>query len=138
MNISGLAAIAAKVGMALAGNAKIAIALSHAKTGSGMTIDHVLDVETPDPAGATITTDARGGPLLAFKYAKKESQRPDQVQQADGKITFYQFTLMIEAAAIPGIEVMQTDYVEIDGIRHNFGAVTTDPGRGAWIADVFR
>lgn len=127
MNIGRLAASAAKIGMKLAGDAKVSVTL-RLRTGSDA---YNPATDTNEGAVTEVTVES-----LPFK--RRNTEGP-QTLVADVKLSTNTRTLLIEAAKLPaGAVVKESDEVVMGGDTWQILDAQLDPGGGAWLLDIQR
>lgn len=136
LDLRKIGALAAKLGFSTAGNTRVGIALSLGASGAAAEYDPATDAMTADPAAQTITLDARGGPLMAIKWMRKDSREPRDKMQ-DGDVPLYSHTLGIEAASLPvGAVISSNDIVTEAGKQWSIISVEIDPAKAMWILEM--
>lgn len=127
LDIRALGALAANVGMELAGNAKSTVTLHIGGT-------HTYD-PTTDSAGPTGTTDVE---VEALAY-KSQDQRDDSAKGEDATTNSRSRSMLIEAADMPaGTKITEADTVTEDGLTWLIFDATLDPAGALWVLDLRR
>lgn len=127
LNIQRLAALGARVGMSIAGNAKVQVTLR-------------LGFQAVAYNPASDTTTPTGGVELAaqaLRYQDEKQLAPNRIVQ-EGQNPAYSHTYGIEGAAVSGQTITPGDTVVDAGETWTVTKASIDPGGGIWIVNVRR
>lgn len=132
LDLVKIGALAAKLGLSLAGNTRVDVVITMGRQGQAAELDVETDTLKADPAATT--TD----PIKALKYVKKASQQP-RLQLADGTTVQYSHTYAIEGAALAaGKEIKPDDSIAEGGTNWVVIEARIDPANALWLVDVRR
>lgn len=127
LSLQKLGALGAKIGMGLAGDAKITVTLRLGTTTTGY-----------DPATDAATVASNALVVLALPYNRKNRKSPNN-EVTDKTFDAHERTLLIEAANLPaGTKITPNDTAEFDGAKWQVREAQLDPAKAAWIVDVGR